>query len=151
MITSVPPAPCLVYDELDHQIRIVGADPDTASDATPDKIAAETRFTYDAAGNVASTSVRRNVDPLGTTASSADVFLTTFSLYDRLDGPTVSIDENGAATQYRYDISGMKTQLTDASFNPTSPEASKSETAGKLFAVFLTLLFQDSSVLKSET
>ncbi len=35
--------------------------------------------------------------------------------------------------------------------NPTSPEESKSETAGKLFAVFLKLIFKDSSDLKSET
>ncbi len=105
------------YDDLDRRIRIVGPDPDSSSDATPDKIAAETRITYDAAGNIESTSTRRNVDPLNTSASSRDVFLTTFNQYDRLDRLVTSIDANRAATQYRYDNNGNRIALTDASFN----------------------------------
>ena len=105
------------YDELDRQFKVIGADPDSSSDATPDKIAAETRLTYDAAGNLESSRTRRNVDPLGTSASSKDVFLSTVNQYDRVDRLVTTIDANGGSTQYRYDNNGHRIALTDASFN----------------------------------
>lgn len=105
------------YDDLDRKIRVVGQDPDASSDATADKLAAETLYAYDNAGNLLSTSVRRNVDAISTTASSADVFTTTTNLYDRLNRLTTVIDANGDATQYRYDNAGQRIQLTDASWN----------------------------------
>lgn len=105
------------YDDLDRKIRVVGEDPDASSDATADTLAAETLYAYDNAGNLLSTSVRRNVDAISSTASSADVFTTTSSLYDRLNRLTTVIDANGDATQYRYDNAGQRIQLTDASWN----------------------------------
>ena len=105
------------YDDLDRKIRVVGQDPDASSDATADTLAAETLYAYDNAGNLLSTSVRRNVDAISSTVSSGDVFTTTTNLYDRLNRLTTVIDANGKATQYRYDNAGQRIQLTDASWN----------------------------------
>jgi RHS repeat-associated protein len=105
------------YDDLDRKIRVVGQDPDASSDATADKLASETLYAYDNAGNLLSTSVRRNVDAISSTASSADVFTTTSNFYDRLNRLTTVIDANGKATQYRYDNNSQRIQLTDASWN----------------------------------
>lgn len=106
-----------LYDELDRKVRVVGQDPDASSNATADKVPAETLYAYDDAGNLLSTRIRRNVNAVSSTASSADVFTTTSNLYDRLDRLTTVIDANGDATQYRYDNNGQRIQLTDATWN----------------------------------
>ncbi|MFO1001353.1 MAG: FG-GAP-like repeat-containing protein [Planctomycetaceae bacterium] len=105
------------YDDLDRQIRVVGHDPDASGNATADTIPAETLYSYDEAGSLASTRVRRNENAILATASSADVFTSTTRLYDRLDRLTTVIDANGDATQYRYDNNGQRIRLTDASWN----------------------------------
>ncbi len=105
------------YDDLDRKIRVVGHDPDASSDATADKLAAETLYAYDTAGNLLTTTVRRNVNAISSPASSTDVFSTTTNFYDRLNRLTTVIDANGDATQYRYDNAGQRIQVTDASWN----------------------------------
>ncbi len=123
LITSTDPllrVTTYFYDDLDRQVRIVGADPDgIVGGATADKIPSETRYVYDPAGNAAMTQTRRKPDPLSAVLSSAGVFNTTVNRYDRLDRVTSVIDANGGITQYLYDNNGNQILLTDASFNTT--------------------------------
>jgi RHS repeat-associated protein len=108
------------YDELDRQIRVVGADPNgTGASTTSDTISSEVRTTYDAAGNIAATDVRRLISPLTLAGSAANVFSTTLNRYDDLNRLTSVVDANGGVSQFRYDANGQRTVLIDPTFNVT--------------------------------
>jgi RHS repeat-associated protein len=108
------------YDELDRQIRVVGADPNgTAASTTSDTISSEVRTTYDAAGNIAATDVRRLINPSTLEGSTASVFSATLNRYDDLNRLTSVVDANGGISQFRYDANGQRTMLIDPTFNVT--------------------------------